>query len=210
MFVRARPLLLLASVLAPLALFAGAAHAEDDPFGGAAPMNAETLQSERAGFFTADGQEFGFTATLTTLIDGQLALVTTLTLQDNGTVTQETSVNSAVLKGNNLPAGRSVVIPVNNAQSLANALAGTNVDLNGLSATGVVIKSNSGVTAVLDNVTPNQLQNLVINTANGQNIVQNTAITLTLPAASLSGMQASGLMNSLSNALEFAQIGGIH
>ncbi|MGH3428218.1 MAG: hypothetical protein ACRDQZ_11750, partial [Mycobacteriales bacterium] len=175
--------------------------------GGAAPMSNETLQSERAGFFDAGGQEFGFAATLATTVNGQLALITTLTLQDDGTVTKDTVVNSEIINGDNLPGGPSIVIPVNGAQQLADALSGTNVDLNGLSATGLVIKSNSGVTAVLDNVTANQLQNLVINTANGQNIVQNTSVTLTLPVTELSGLGLSQVMNGITNALQVSQLG---
>jgi hypothetical protein len=208
---RGHKLLLLLGVLVPL-FVAGACAAADEPFGGAAPVSADTLETERAGYFSADGQEFSFSATLTTLVNGQVALVTTLNLQDNGSVSVQTVVNTEVLKDADLPKNSgAVVIPVDSAASLAAALSGTNVDLNGLSATGLVVKSNSGVTAILDNVGGNQLQNLVINTANGQNIVQNTSITLTLPAGRLAGAQASQLMNSLDQALSFAQLsGGIH
>lgn len=191
-----------------MAASAGVSHAADDPFGGAAPVAAETLQSERGGF-TADGVTFGFGAVLQTLVNGQVALTTTLTLLDSGAVSKQVVVNDALL-ANDTPgggAGVPTVIPVNSAASIAAALAGTNINETGLSGTGLVIKSDTGVTAVLDSVTPNQLQNLVINTASGQNIAQSTAITLSLPADELAGFQASTLMNGLNNALAFSQTG---
>jgi hypothetical protein len=189
-----RPALIIA--MFAVALFAGLMSggvSRADPFGGAAPVSADALQSERAGF-TANGETFGFTAALETLVNGQLALVTTLTLLDDGSVTKQSTAGS---NG----------IPVSNAATLAAALSGTGVNVNGLSATGVVIKSSTGVTAVLDSVEGNQLQNLVINTASKQNIVQNTTLTITLPAAEMSGMQTSTLMNAITGGFQSAQIG---
>ena len=198
---------LFATVALSTTVFEPASRAADDPFGGAAPVSNATLQASRGGF-TADGLTFGFGATLQTLVNGQVALTTTLTLLNNGAVTQNTTVNQNILANDSPGAGGggSTVIPVNGAASLAAALAGTGVDVGGLSANGVVIKSDTGVTAVLDDVTPNQLENLVINTADGQRIVQNTTITISLPAAEMAGMQASGMMNSLANAVQTAQI----
>jgi hypothetical protein len=190
------------------AMFGGACQAAEDPFGGAPPVSAGALQAERAGF-TADGLTFGFSATLETLINGQVALTTTLTLLDDGSVAKQTTVDSQLLAGNSGAGGGgpSIDIPVNNAATLAAALSGSGVSANGLSGTGLVIKSNTGVTALLDNVGPNQLQNIVINTANGQNIVQNTALTITLPAASIAGMQAGTIMNAITSGFQFAQLG---
>jgi hypothetical protein len=191
---RARIILLLfVTTIVAAAGFRGVARAAENPFGGVAPVSAEALQSERAGF-TADGTTFGFGATLETLVNGQVALVTTLTLLDDGSVAKQVA---AGVGG----------IPVNSAATLAAALSGTGVNVNGLSPTGVVIKGATGVTAVLDNVQANQLQNLVINTASGQNIVQNTTLTITLPAAEIAGVQTSSLMNAITSGFQSAQIG---
>ena len=188
--------LLVSATLATLA-FVGPCAAAADPFADVAPVSTDTLQSERAGFFTADGLEFGFAATLETTVNGQVALVTTLTLQDNGSVTRDTSVNS------NLTTGQGqTVIPVSDAAELS---AATGLNLSGVQGTGVVIKSSSGVTAVINNVAANQLQNLVINTANGQMIMQNTTVTITLPAFNPGQFQAGQLLSGLASSLEFAR-----
>ena len=74
-----------------------------------------------------------------------------------------------------------------------------------------MIKTSTGATAILDNVDANQLQNLVINTANGQSITQNTAVTLTLPPTSLAQTQAGLIMFGIGSALQFSQnAGGPH
>jgi len=200
--------MLFAMLVVGLVGFAGACRAADDPFGGAAPLSDQELQSARGGYFSADGQTFGFSATLVTLIDGQTALTTTLTLQNNGSVTQQTDANLSVL-ANDSSADKGVVvaIPVNGAASLASALAGTNVNVNGLSASGLVVKGDGGVTALLDNITPNSVQNLVINTANGRNITQDTFITITLPSSEIAAAQQGAMMNGLLNALQAGQIG---
>src|SRR5271154_1139388 len=64
-----------------------------DPFAGVAPVSTDTLKSERAGFFTVGGLELGFTANVQTTVNGVLALTSTLTLQDNGSVASQTTVN---------------------------------------------------------------------------------------------------------------------
>jgi hypothetical protein len=200
----ARAAMLSTAALVAALMSCGSCWAAEGPFDGASPVSAATLQAERGGF-TADGQTFGFTATLETLVNGQVALTTTLTLLDDGSVANQSAVNASIVQGG---AGPSVAIPVNDAATLAAALSGSGVNTNGLSATsGLVIKSDTGVTALLNNVGPNQLQNLVINTASGQNIVQNTALTITLPPASIAGAQASTIMNAITNAFQFAQLG---
>jgi hypothetical protein len=184
--------LLVATVLANLALVGPCLAA--DPFADVAPVSTETLQSERAGFFTADGLQFGFAAVMQTTVDGQLVLTSTVTLEDNGSVSRQTTITPGGL----------TVIPVNDAQQLSEQ---TGLSLAGVNGSGVVIKSSSGVTAVVDNVASNQLQNLVINTASGQMITQNTAVTVNLPGVSSAQLQTSQLMSSLLNATRFV---GLH
>jgi hypothetical protein len=59
----------------------------------------------------------------------------------------------------------------------------------------VVATTPSGQTLVIQNANPNQLTNVVVNTANNQNILQDTEVNLVLPgfnvaqqAATLSAM----------------------
>jgi hypothetical protein len=192
--------LLLASAVAASCAFAVPSFAAD-LFADASPVPAETLQSERAGFFVADGLELGFAATLETTINGQLALVTSLTLQDDGSVTTQTTVNPNLSSA----LGGSTVVPVDGGTQLS---AVTGLDLGGVRGSGVVVKSASGITAVLDNLGTNQLQNLVINTANNQAITQTTAVTLTLPgfSSNIGQFQASQVMAGLDGALQFSRM----
>jgi len=177
------------------------------PFEGVGPVGPATLDSERAGFFTAAGVEFGFAATLQTMVDGQVALTTTLTLQDNGSVDQQTNVNPNLEAALNAgaPAGGTTVTSVNGGQQLS---AATGLDLSGVQGAGIVIKSNTGITAVLNNIGANQFQNVVVNTANSQTITQNTAITVSLPAFSAAQAGTQQIMNGLSNTLQFALTAG--
>jgi hypothetical protein len=196
----------LAAVAALVAGFAAACPCIAGPFEGAAPVGTATLESERAGFFTAAGVEFGFAATLQTMVDGQVALTTTLTLQDNGSVDQQTNVNPNLEAALNAGApGSTTVTSVNGGQQLS---AVTGLDLSGVQGAGIVIKSNSGITAVLNNIGANQFQNVVVNTANSQTITQNTAITVSLPAFSAAQAGTQQIMNGLSNTLQFALTAG--
>jgi hypothetical protein len=181
-----------------------------DPFADAKPVSVETLQSERAGFFTAGGQEFSFAATLETAVNGAVALTTTLQLQDNGSVQQQTVINpnlSAALSVTSVSSNGAptTVIPVNGGAQLS---AVTGLDLSGVQGAGIVIKSASGITAILNTIGSNQLQNLVINTANNQTITQNTAVTLTLPG--LGASDAGGIMSGLGFALQAARLSAAH
>jgi hypothetical protein len=191
--------LLIAVASAFLLACAGAAAAEPDPFAGMAPVPTSALEQERAGFVTADGIQVGFGATVTTTVNGQVALVSTITLDNQGVGQQTTWVNPQL--------GNATLVQGTGAQS---ASAVTGLDLQGVqNATGVVIKSGGGETAVLTNVSPAFIQNLVVNTANGQTIDQNTALVLTVPG--LAALQASvargSIVYALNQAVQFAQVG---
>ena len=196
----------LAAVATLVASFAAVCPCIAGPFEGAAPVGPATLESERAGFFTAAGVEFGFAATLQTMVDGQVALTTTLTLQDNGSVDQQTNVNPNLEAALNAGAPGTTVTAVNGGQQLS---AATGLDLSGVQGAGIVIKSDSGITAVLNNIGANQFQNVVVNTANSQAISQNTAITVSLPAFSAAQAGTQQIMNGLSNTLQFALTAGL-
>jgi hypothetical protein len=196
----------LAAVAALVASFAAVSPCIAGPFEGAAPVGPATLESERAGFFSAAGVEFGFAATLQTMVDGQVALTTTLTLQDNGSVDQQTNVNPNLEAALNAGAPGTTVTAVNGGQQLS---AAPGLDLSGVQGAGIVIKSDSGITAVLNNIGANQFQNVVVNTANSQAISQNTAITVSLPAFSAAQAGTQQIMNGLSNTLQFALTAGL-
>ena len=196
----------LAAVATLVASFAAVCPCIAGPFEGAAPVGPATLESERAGFFSAAGVEFGFAATLQTMVDGQVALTTTLTLQDNGSVDQQTNVNPNLEAALNAGAPGTTVTAVNGGQQLS---AATGLDLSGVQGAGIVIKSDSGITAVLNNIGANQFQNVVVNTANSQAISQNTAITVSLPAFSAAQAGTQQIMNGLSNTLQFALTAGL-
>lgn len=184
---------------APVVEDPGAAAAAADPFGDAKPVGEAELKHERGGFVTAAGVTFDFGATVQTSINGTLALVSTINLSPAGKVVQTTWVNPA------LP--NATVITPGDANALSSI---TGLDLHGLSgASGAVVKdSQGGFTALLANVTPSLLQNLVINTANMQKITQNTNITLTLPAFDATQAQfgRSALFLQLAGALNFGQL----
>ena len=174
-----------------------AANAQD-AFGDAAPVSREVLTGERGGFYTTNGIEFGFAAILQTALNGQVLLTSTLTLQDNGSVTTQTNVSA-----DSNASGNVQVIPVTGG---AQFTAASGINLSGVQGSGVVIKSASGITAFVNNFSGDQLQNIVLNTANNQIITQNTAITLTLPAT---GSLAQSPLGQLTRTMsEAVQLGG--
>lgn len=121
------------------------------------------LSETRGGFLTANGIEFDFGANIQTLVNGQLALQTTVQWSSAGATVQQLSGS-----GTN-------IVAVPSAQ--LTALFGTT---NGIVTSGVQIAGPSGSTEVAANVAGNQIQNLVANSANNQGIIQNTAVTLAI------------------------------
>jgi hypothetical protein len=122
----------------------------------ATPMSDAELDDVRGGFVTADGITFGFGAVEKTYVDGRLALLTTLTLGDNGAVASRTTAGP----------GLTAIDP-----ALATRL--------GLTAGGAF--TLGGAVTLAQGVSGNQLLNLVINTASNQLIRQDTAVNLVLP-----------------------------
>lgn len=121
------------------------------------------LDDLRGGFNIA-GVEIGFGAIVTSTLNGVPVLTTQLTLTDTGALVEQTL--SAV--------GQSLSALTQEQQT---ALGLENLD----GANGVVIDSESGVTAFVHNVTNGTLQNILVNTATGQDIKQDIDVTLTLP-----------------------------
>jgi hypothetical protein len=126
-------------------------------------MSLEDMEALRGGFEIA-GLNINFGATVTTLVNGIPALVTTLTWTDVGAFVEET-VGEV---GQNI----SDMTP----EQL------TAMGLDGLeNSGGVVIQDEAGVTALVHNITEGSLQNIIINNATGRDLAQEIDVTLTLP-----------------------------
>lgn len=148
-------------------LLASPAWAEDGWGSDVEVMAPEDLDAHRGGF--AIGQlNFNFGATVTTLVNGVPALVTTLTWTDVGAFVDQT-VGSV---------GQDI------ANMTPEQLAALGLDGLG-NAGGVVIDDADGVTALVHNVTEGSLQNIIVNNATGRDLGQQIDVTLTLPGFEL-------------------------
>lgn len=126
-------------------------------------MSVEDMEAARGGF-EIGGLNINFGATVTTLVNGIPALVTTLTWTDVGSFIEETVGD----------------VGENIADMSPEQL--TALGLDGLeNAGGVVIEDEAGVTALVHNITEGALQNIIINNATGRDLSQEIDVTLTLP-----------------------------
>lgn len=226
------------------------------------PVSNDELSTMRGGFFTAAGAQFDFGASIQTMVNGQLALMTNLTWTPAGPSIQQLSglgqaiqsqvqsslanagigtggspavpaaslSNAANTAGGNAPTSNSPVtgtpIPTGPVTNLANntatgalntatgALNTASNAINNVSSqvgptptvpgpaapntppsspapqttitipsvlSGVNIPSaGGGSTQVLANISPTQIQNIILNSASNQTISQNTNVTLTI------------------------------
>lgn len=128
------------------------------------PMTDAELADMRGGYLTAGGVVFDFGAIVRTYVDGALALETRLTWTPTGPITEQVT--------GDLP-GWTTLIP--------GQFGG--LDLTGLpaGANGLVLTDENGSTALVHNVLNGQLQNMVLNAANGRDIRQDMQVMLTLP-----------------------------
>ena len=115
------------------------------------PVSDDELSASRGGFLTVNGIDFDFGANVQTLVNGQLALQTSVQWNPTGATVQQTLGSQANI----------VAIP----SSQLNALFGTN---NGIVANGVQITAPTGSIEVAANVAGSQVQNLVVNSASNQ------------------------------------------
>lgn len=159
---RARRLPALLVSAAMLAGIAGQAAAADDPWGAVEVMSDSEMAELRGGIKLPNGVDLGLGAIVTTYSNGAPVLQTQLTWTDAGAVVDETigSVGQDI----------STMTP---AQLDA-------LGLSGMTG-GVIIKDADGVTALVHNVTDGALQNVIINNANGRDLRQDIAVTMTLP-----------------------------
>lgn len=157
--------LLLSSVF--LSLLASPAWADDAWGDGVEVMGAKELDTHRGGFAIGN-LNVNFGATVTTLVNGVPAMVTTLTWTDVGAFVEQTVGNI----GQDIASMTPEQI--------------TALGLNGLSNPGgVIIDDEAGVTALVHNVTEGSIQNIIINSATGRDLAQQVDVTLTLPGFAL-------------------------
>jgi hypothetical protein len=148
------------------------------------------LDQIHAGFSDSLGQSVSLGAVMKSYVDGSLVLQSTMTVNASG-------ITSTQLLGDNAR-------PLDAAE-LAN--------LPTLAQAGAVIDGAGGMTSFVHSLSGQGLTNMVVNTANGRNIVQSTAVTVAVPnlqtleqqamlagfATQLHDMLGSGLLNASSH-----------
>jgi hypothetical protein len=131
--------------------------------GGLRRVSDSELSDMRGGFFEANGAKFDFAANVQTLVNGELALQSTVNWTPNGVAAQ--TIYGAIPNA----------VPIAAAE-LAKITGG---DSNAASS-GLRILNASGKTDVIANITAGQVQNVLMNAADNQTITQNTSVMLTI------------------------------
>jgi len=159
----ARSLRLVLFAAAASAALCAPAYADDQAWGDVEIM-ADTDMEDLRGGFIVGGIDIGFGAVVTTILNGQPVLTTQLTITDAGRIVDQTMANVGQNLSDMTPEARDAL------------------GLGGLDdASGIVIEDESGVTALVHNVTESALQNIIVNTATGRDISQDIDVKLTLP-----------------------------
>jgi hypothetical protein len=156
-----RTLLFIACALAALS---APAYASTDDWGDDIEVMDDAEMDELRGGFNVAGIEIGFGAVVTSTLNGVPVMTTQLTVTDAGSIVEQTMNTAGQTLG-------SLTIEQLAALGLA-AFAGME---------GVVIDGEGGITAFVHNITDGTVQNILVNTASGQDIEQDVDITLTLP-----------------------------
>ena len=162
--------------------------------GGPQALSDDELSGLRGGFITTNGFTFGFGVVIRSYIDDRLALQTQLTWTPTGPVTHQ-------VQGD--------VPGVTDLASAMTSLLNSGIDLTGIKGAsgGVALVDGNGATALIHNVTTNQLQSLIINNASYRNIRQDMELNLYLPdlaaiqANSITQQQVSQLTYDLNTSL---------
>ncbi|HEU4550660.1 MAG TPA: SPOR domain-containing protein [Rhizomicrobium sp.] len=123
-------------------------------------LDDTALADLRGGFFLAGGVQFDFGASVRTMVNGQLALQSTVQWTQGGLMVQHVAGPGTT------------PIPPSQLAELFGGNAGAQM--------GVTIPGQSGSTAVLTNLASGQIQNVLMNTANNQTATQNTDVLLTI------------------------------
>lgn len=154
-----------------------------------APLDRQALTSARGELVTGAGLTFGFGARVRTYVDGALSLESTLSLTDKGMVAERAKVNEALT-----------------ATSGETAAAG-GITLPGVNPSDVIVlPGDGGATALLQNLTAEQISNVVINTANNRDLRQEVDLTFILPGFAETQAQSSlqQLRTNIQSALDQA------
>lgn len=152
------------------------------------PVDTAELAGVRGGFVSAGGFTFSFAATLTTLVDGELALQSTMRLDGDG-------LQTTAFQG-----GIAGSVPLQAAPEFSE-----------LAGEGIVLPGIAGSTAVIQAVSSDALRNIVVNTASDRAISQMTAITITLPELPeiQQAVANSRLYSALGDALDTALVNSL-
>lgn len=141
------------------------AYADDSAWSDGIEVMADDEMGEMRGGFAIGNLNINFGATVTTILNGIPVLTSTLTITDTGAIVNQTIADVG-----------SSIDDMSTEQLDALGLGGLGED-----AAGIVIEDESGVTALVHNVTEGALQNIIVNTATGRDIAQDIEITLDLP-----------------------------
>lgn len=155
---------LLLTALAGAACLASAPPSAAGPLG--QPIAEDELGEMRGGFITAGGIEIGLGAVVRTLVDGQLALESTISWTDAGPVV------TRALAGDTTAA---------DAADLHEAAVNDGLDLQAIAGEKDVFLVGGGGTALVHHIDSRSLLNLVLNVESNLDIRQETELTLTLP-----------------------------
>lgn len=145
-------------------------------------LTDDEMDNARGGILVAGGVAFEFGAVVNTYEDGVLRLQTQLTATPNGPLIQQTAGQSASQLTN----------------QMLSALAGP-------SAGRSAVVTDSGA-VILQQVSPGQITNLIVNSGSDHSFRQDTDVTLTLPgfagtqadiARQLTGMRLSDDLHSV-------------
>jgi hypothetical protein len=146
------------------ALTASAANASEAAWGDDVEVMDDAEMDDLRGGFDVGGIEIGFGAVVTSTLNGVPVMTTQLTVTDTGSVVEQTM--------NDIGESLSSLTPEQLAALGLAALAGLD---------GVVVNGETGATVFVHNVGNGTLQNILVNTASGQDIRQDIDVTLTLP-----------------------------
>ena len=141
------------------------ANAQESAWGDDIAVMDDLEMQDLRGGIAVNGIEIGFGAVVTTILNGVPVLTTNLTITDAGAIVEQTMATV----GQNLQ------------DMTPEALTALGLEGLGDEASGIVIEDESGVTALVHNVTNSALQNIIVNSATGRDISQNIDVTLTLP-----------------------------
>ena len=161
----ARSLRLALFTAAAFAVFAAPAYANDASWGDEIEVMADDELGDLRGGFEVGGITINFGATVTTILNGIPVLTTNITVTDAGRVVDQTIADVGTTLDELSEEGRAAL----------------GLDGLGEDAAGIIIEDESGITALVHNVTDGALQNIIVNTATGRDISQDIDITLDLP-----------------------------